>query len=537
MNKDFSQLGRIPVSQQHPTGEDIRYDADFEALQQEIDKLSIAAGDSQGCQWDKVVDLSAGLLEHRSKHILVAAYLCAGLTQTQGIDGLIAGTIVLSDMVANFWDNLYPPKKRLRGRLNAIDWWQERVGHALNNYAGSPLQATQVELFNQALNTLDENLEQKVGNDAPILRPLLNRFASLPVEAAPAETAPAEKAENVEEPIAQTSSQNKNDAPAPEPPASLATVEAKEVTPVAAANLPQATTTPEDTSAANAEIKTILQALSPFADWLMQQDITTPLSYRLSRLAIWTLPETTPPSENYQTLLPPPDNDIAERLNQLWDNEQYAQVINLAENHIAEYIYWLDLSCFTAQALEKIEDGTAASQAISEQVLLLLQHLPHLETLQFNDSTPFANNRTQQWLRSLQPTTSSPHQPEGTVCNAQEQLIAELIAKRQFSEALECLQHEIQQAPDAELAFRHRLRLTSLLLDQRWQLAAGLVAALLEDVASFKLENWQPQLALEALLLAYRYGQNKPENDISAQEMLLQRISRLSAAAAWNLPD
>ena len=37
---ELSELGRNPISEQEPAGKDVRYEPDFEALSQEVEKLS-----------------------------------------------------------------------------------------------------------------------------------------------------------------------------------------------------------------------------------------------------------------------------------------------------------------------------------------------------------------------------------------------------------------------------------------------------------------------------------------------------------------
>ena len=108
---DFLKLGITPINEQNPSGEDVKYDEDFELLNAQISKLT-SPSSSSGIDWDKVVTLSSIILETKSKDILVAVYFSYGLFKQHDIDGLADGVKVLADLLENYWETLYPPKRR-----------------------------------------------------------------------------------------------------------------------------------------------------------------------------------------------------------------------------------------------------------------------------------------------------------------------------------------------------------------------------------------------------------------------------------------
>ena len=120
---DILELGRKPINESNPVGDDVRYEPEFEQLQQEIDKLSIASASGEGIDWNYVVKLASLILSEKSKNLQAATYLAAALVETEGVSGLLQGVTVLSDLVSTYWDTFYPPKKRMRGRINALKWW------------------------------------------------------------------------------------------------------------------------------------------------------------------------------------------------------------------------------------------------------------------------------------------------------------------------------------------------------------------------------------------------------------------------------
>ena len=71
---DLLFLGKDPIAPDQPTGSDVRYSPEFEALQAEMDKLSLPRAIGT-LDWEKVADQAAEILARKSKDLLVASYL------------------------------------------------------------------------------------------------------------------------------------------------------------------------------------------------------------------------------------------------------------------------------------------------------------------------------------------------------------------------------------------------------------------------------------------------------------------------------
>ena len=71
--------------------------------------------------------LAADLLSNTTKDLLVGAYLADGLWEKKGDPGLVTGLRILRDMIDTYWDDLFPEKSRMRGRLGALEWIADRV--------------------------------------------------------------------------------------------------------------------------------------------------------------------------------------------------------------------------------------------------------------------------------------------------------------------------------------------------------------------------------------------------------------------------
>ncbi|MFP3999310.1 MAG: type VI secretion system ImpA family N-terminal domain-containing protein, partial [Desulfobacterales bacterium] len=80
---DISELGKTPISENAPAGEDITYLPEFEELQNEIDKLTVVTAGAGQVDWNRVVELGTMLLSEKSKNLLVTAYMAEALMKTR----------------------------------------------------------------------------------------------------------------------------------------------------------------------------------------------------------------------------------------------------------------------------------------------------------------------------------------------------------------------------------------------------------------------------------------------------------------------
>ena len=122
---ELAKLGVEPIPGDSPTGEDIQFDEDYEALRQEISKLDSVTGES--VSWSDVYEKATDILSKKSKHLQVAVFLCMALFEREGYSGLASGLTICNDLLANVWDTMFPPVKRKRGRIEAFVWLAERL--------------------------------------------------------------------------------------------------------------------------------------------------------------------------------------------------------------------------------------------------------------------------------------------------------------------------------------------------------------------------------------------------------------------------
>jgi type VI secretion system protein ImpA len=106
-----------PIAGDNPSGSDIRYDGKLSVYDQIKDARraddDLAQGEWQHerkvADFPKIVKLGQEVLATRSKDLQVAVWVTEALLRTEGFAGLQQGLTLCRDLIANFWDTLYPP--------------------------------------------------------------------------------------------------------------------------------------------------------------------------------------------------------------------------------------------------------------------------------------------------------------------------------------------------------------------------------------------------------------------------------------------
>jgi len=497
----WQSIGSTPLGVDAPTGVSIRYDADFERLDAQIRKLESVTGEQ--VDWTAVVSIGRGILEHKSKDLLVASYLALGLFRTDGYRGLARGLSCLERLVDAFWPVLYPEMKRLRARMNALTWLSERAGTEVARRAPGAGEAESVKVCDDVVARLAATLEGLAGTDAvglvELRRALKERIgqlatttaaapqAALQSEGRPAEASPgpAAAAERVEEkPPA---------APAPSPVVGSGGIETRED--------------------CQRTVREAGAALRRAAAFLRRQSPSQPSSYRLIRAITWFEVDALPPNVEGRTRIPSPSSPIRDRCLALLSRGDWADLLNQAEARFPECPFWFDLQRFCAEALAGLGPQYArALDAVRAEVAALLTRLPNLVDLQFADGVPFADEATRSWLVGsvILVPESAPLPP--VVASDRTDVLDDLrvesrrlAADRQVEAALTLLQNAARRAPDERTRFLIQFELARTCLELGQTRAALASFDVLDQrMARFALDSWDPSLAAEVLQVHWR---------------------------------
>ena len=521
---DLMILGKEPIAGDSPAGVDARYEPEFEALQREIDKL--ASPSAGQVDWKAIVDNAAGILERRSKDLTAASYLAVGLIRTHKADGLVQGTRILKDLLETYWDTLYPPKKRMRGRAGAITWWFERSLLELKRFAPASLPEEAAARVNADLKRLEELLAAQLP-EAPRLGPLLRLMESLsPPKPAALAVAPAAaelpKPAQKEVPEAAAAPTVKRQSSASEAGESITTLQE-----------------------ARRALDGMLQRMRQASLFMLQHDLKDPLAYRYRRMASWAKILAPPPNVDGASQIVSPAPQVRETLSILRDAHNWPALIENAEQKLSQFVFWFDLNRYVAEALSALgPDHGAALSAVRQETAFLLQRLPGVERLRFADGMPFADDQSLLWLQSIRPVDAQSSAtvaaaPTGPADSFQEAVrAAQTLARgKKIVEAVQVLQPGMQKSAGRSERLRWQMAIGQLLLDAKKHSAAlPHLEQLLQEIDDFRLEAWDPGLALEGLIAVWQGFDAQSAAEYKSRALgILQRIARIDPVAALRL--
>ena len=518
---DMNSLGISPINADQPAGADVRYEPEFDALQAEIDKLSSPTA-SSGIDWKKVSTLSSAILKDKSKDILVAGYLAVSLIYCAKVDGFLTGVHIYHDVIKHFWDDLFPAKKRMRGRIGAITWWVEKTETALKQLAQGSFSPEQMQDCLESLDNIDALLKDHL-EEPPSINAVKRSLEDFTTKG---EGNP-EPAPEIPEPAVE---------PKPEP------VPTPKSEPQQPSHSAEGIESDKD---AGRILRSTLQEMRKVAAYFLETAPENALAYRCFRIAAWSAVEALPPSENSKTRIPPPDAGIMKILHDLHAKGDWEALLKSAERRLNQFIFCLDLNRFVALSLENMGSRyNRARDTVCQETALFVDRLAGLEDLTFSDGTPFADQDTRDWLRLISlgsPAGIEPLPVQASTPGSGEDKIAEkiteaktLAGKNNLIEAVEALQEELIRSVSKKERMLWRLALTEILLSaKKLETALPHLEELKHTIEIYRLEEWEPDLALRALLMVWK-GFSMHPSDVSKNTSIdaLNKIAKLSPKQA-----
>ncbi len=460
--------------------------------------------------WSKVSTLSLHILSNDSKDILVACWATYGLFRTEGYQGLAIGLGVLRGMVHAHWEGLFPPIKRERARVGAIDWLVGRVGPEVAENAPIETEYPAVLAAYEALDDLDRQLHEKLVNEQAALGELSRALQPYHEEAKRAIAAAAERAVEATQAAEQVGGALAK---------STSLVEVAQ--PAAPAN--------SDGDWAGS-IERLPDTLRQAAAARRIASPADPKVYLLNRVGSWLRFDALPPDTDGRTLISPPDDHIL-ALEARVGASQHADIVNLAEEIVWTAPFWLDAHRHAARALEKMGPlFEPAAAAVRAGLALLVARYPGILAFQFNDGRPFADEETRSWATAGAADVSTGRDLVDEALAGAHRLIGD----GQPQAALEKLSRALDGASG------ERARFLGHLVQARFCIESGLVTAAIpllehmeEVIAKRNLESWEPSLALDAAELRFRamtHSDSRRMIDESGRRRALEQIRTRVAA-------
>ncbi|HJL14169.1 MAG TPA: type VI secretion system ImpA family N-terminal domain-containing protein, partial [Sandaracinaceae bacterium LLY-WYZ-13_1] len=166
-----------PIPGDNPAGIDAKYELEVEELRNDVMALDSPTGGD--LKWEHAVPRAGKVLQETSKDLIIASYLAFGLWETRGLEGLAVGLEVLTQICDRYWDECFPPARRIRGRANALSWLLDKIETPLPEVTLTADDKHAVALLDRAAKRFVDVVRDKFEDAAPPVRPLSDNVQRL----------------------------------------------------------------------------------------------------------------------------------------------------------------------------------------------------------------------------------------------------------------------------------------------------------------------------------------------------------------------
>lgn len=446
-----------PIAGENPSGSDLRYNSEHafydriqEARRQDDD---LPVGDWQHerkvANYSDVIKLSQEAIAAQSKDLQIAAWLAEALLHKNGFSGLSEGLQLCHQLMAEFWDSLYPgiedgdaelrakplnwlgsaleiPVKTIPITAAGYDWLKHKESRVVGYEEQARTDAEKkkrnamlaqgklaAEAFDKAfdespksfyakaekdldgcisrLTSLEKFCDEKFGSAAPSF----NRLKSALTEVRHTVHGMLEKKRELEP-----------DPVEPEPGVEQAAGGDAETggdgSAPAASVLPHSIVIPL-ASAEPVERRHAIAAIATAAATLRKQQAGNPAPYLMMRGLRWGELRASPGLKN-PDVLEAPTTELRQHLKLLALASNWSELLEVAENSMSLPCSraWLDLQHLVVLACKALgQEYSLVETAIVSELKNLLHDLPELLNATLLDGTPSANAETRAWLCGL----------------------------------------------------------------------------------------------------------------------------------------
>lgn len=488
-----------PIGSSEPTGEDPGYDDDFQRIREEVNKLS-------GVDTGLICQLAEKLLTGVSKDLRVIAFYVWARLHQDGETGFAQGLELLAAMLERFGKTLHP--LRDRSRKSALEWLgSSRVTDSLSFYP-----------------EVDVVVMQRIAGALLLTEQGLQRFSE---EARPELGALYQALENR---LVQSGGAN---------------------------SLVPQTSREENASASAAPVmntvtcgRDLLDQAKVLAKYLRDQPGGWLAGHHLLKSVRWdTLTELPPLDASGRTRLVPPKPDNKAHLKRLYLQKNWSELLEHTDSLLAQGVnhLWLDVQWYAWQTLVKLDADSVRADILCRDLKGLLARLPGLETLAFNDGTPFADDVTLNWINEsvLDDMSGWKDGPvvmaapsEGNVLTLEPEVL-----EKADNEGIEAALNWLQAQPGyTSSRERWLMRLLMARVTEQYgknDMALHLLSELDGSARQLTLEQWTPELVFEVKarrlkLLRSKAGRSEADKNRLQPEMdaLLSGLIALDPARA-----
>lgn len=446
-----------PIQSTSPVGDDLSYDDRFQAMREEVAKLS-------DINDHFILDTAEHLLKHVAKDMRVASYYAYGRLRRDGMEGWADSLELLALLVHQFGESLLPA--RIESRRAAIEWLTGNTMMMRLDHSQPPTD-TCLQRIQSALALITACTATWPESARPELGALNRRFES---EAATPRLLPSS---------------------ASAPSASVHTASTSAFGPIESS-------------------RELLDGARQMAAYLRQQPQGHFAAWRLIRCARWdTLAELPPHEASGKTRLSAPRAEIRSHIKRLLLQKQWLELLERIEIAFAEGAnhFWLDLQYYAYIAQEQAGEAHAAMRHhATADCGLLLKRLPGLENLLFDDGSPFADSATLEWIarhasgeepRATAPSPLRMNAEAATDWAETETKALELAHREGLDNAFAWLHNLAGQDSERQRFMRQLVMARIAGRSDRADIATHLLSALDVTAEQHRLSVWEPTLAFD----------------------------------------
>ncbi len=490
-----------PISADVPTGEDIAYDDDFEAVKSEVSKLS-------GIDTALIVSVSERLIKNSAKDLRIATYYTYASLREKGLIGFAEGLWLISGLLQSFGQDLWPKKDAQK--RNALMWLNsEKVQDALEQTDCS--QQGEMDQVLSALALLQNLLVEWSEEFRPDLTTLLKFFE-------------------------QKFDESSFHQPASEKPEGNSTAEQM----VTAAETQAAEQIP---TTAITSTKALIDQTRLISAYLRGQENGYWAAYKMVRAVRWASLNGIPPHNNNQTRLKAPRHDLQATLKRLIAEQQWLDLIERVEMAFLEGVnhYWLDLQYYAWQG-QRALGGIYASQTESSlfELKFFLERCEGLTALTFEDGSPFVSDNVAEWLQKQVMSIGNSTVEAAVVKSVEAEMAghdyqaflkeAEQLA---IQSGLETAMAWLETQPQLQSgkAYCHKLLWMAKMAEarQKSDWALYLIEHAAEQLSKMSVPVWDKEFAFEVYIIWYKllFAKTKRKDAQVDAHKIQEQISRL----------
>jgi len=493
MSTDLIKQASEPISADNPAGKQLEDDPDYDKISTEIQKIGSIHGGT--VDWTEVVNAGTAILTQKSKDLTVASWLAMGLFYKQRYSGLSTGLEICINLIEKFWETMFPPLKRIRGRAAPLAWLATRITPLITEKVPDNNEAEAVQSSARNMEKLVQIIDEKFGDNSPTRgdQPnLLDLRKALQAHALKFK---------VEESVAKPEVADK---PSEERPTATQSVTATTTAPTA-----------EFTSIAST-YQFILKASS----FLRETKPDDPIPYKLTRVIKWFPVTKLPSATNGKTEIPGILPQLIQGFQSLLNAGEWDKLLKQSEGNFGNSPFWFDLQRFIDRAMSELGSSyDSARQVIREELASFIRRFPGILDLQFKNGIAFAEAQTKMWIEAeVMPSIASVPTETKIVTDAgkggdtSKESINEVVAEARkiaaggkLNDAISLLKGRLIASSLRREQFVWKLNMAKLCLEAgNAKLALPQLESLDEEVRQFSLEQWEPELAVEVIRTIYQ---------------------------------